>query len=105
MEIDKSTGRGCAWSIASKTITKKLIEEHIIDKLISRKSPPKRNRTLRVIERSDGVYVISQGGNIPAEEPLWTPSFIREETWAQAVSRFRRFERLDRSVEMYYFRS
>ena len=31
MVVDKSTGKGCAWSIASKTITKKLIAENIID--------------------------------------------------------------------------
>ena len=34
MVVDKSTGKGCAWSIASKAITKKLIAENIIDKLI-----------------------------------------------------------------------
>ena len=34
MVIDKTTGRGCAWSIASKTITKKLIAEGIVDKTI-----------------------------------------------------------------------
>ena len=34
MVIDKTTGRGCAWSIASKTVTKRLIAENIMDKLI-----------------------------------------------------------------------
>ena len=38
MVVDKSTGKGCAWSIASKTITKKLIAENIIDKLIAKPS-------------------------------------------------------------------
>ena len=32
MVIDKATGKGCAWSIASKTITKKLVAEGIVGK-------------------------------------------------------------------------
>lgn len=34
MVIDKTTGRGCAWSIASKTVTKLLIAEGIIGRAI-----------------------------------------------------------------------
>lgn len=37
MLIDKATGKGCAWSIVSKTITKKLIADGIINKAIFRK--------------------------------------------------------------------
>ncbi len=37
MVIDKTTGKGCAWSIASRTITKRLIDEGIIGKQFARK--------------------------------------------------------------------
>lgn len=34
MVIDKTTGRGCAWSIVSKTIIRKLIADGIVGKAI-----------------------------------------------------------------------
>ena len=37
MVIDKTTGKGCAWSIASRSITKRLIDEGIIGKQFARK--------------------------------------------------------------------
>lgn len=63
MIIDKTTGKGCAWSITSKTITKKLLAEKILNKLIFRKPRPNRYDLFRVIELHDGVYVISDRGN------------------------------------------
>lgn len=101
MVVDKSTGKGCAWSIASKAITKKLIAENIIDKLIAKPSSLNRYAFLRVEEYADSVYVMGEKSKELAAEPLWLPSFIDAEIWKQAVSKFRRFERLDRSVEEY----
>lgn len=98
MVIDKTTGKGCAWSIVSKTVAKRLIAEGIMEKPIYRKP---RDELLRVIEYRGWVYVSSQRGSELPPEPLWTPSFIDAVVWAQAVSRFPNFESLDRSVEKY----
>lgn len=89
MIIDKTTGKGCAWRIASKTITKKLLAENILNKLIFRKPRLNRYDLFRVIELHDGVYVMSDRGRELSEKPLWIPSFIDADIWKEAVSRFR----------------
>ncbi len=99
MVIDKTTGRGCAWSIASKTVTKRLIAENIMDKLIFIKTRPSRFDLLRVVNYREDTYVMLQREHELSGEPLWTPSFIDTEIWGQAVSRFQSFEKLDRNVE------
>lgn len=100
MVIDKTTGKGCAWSIASKTITKKLIADGIVDKLIFRKLYQKSSTMLRVVDlREPCAYVVSERGSEFAEEPLWVPSFIDTEIWNRAVSKFQSYERLDQNVE------
>ena len=43
MVIDKTTGKGCAQSIASKEVVKKLVAEGILDKPIFRKVYKKIN--------------------------------------------------------------
>ena len=106
MVIDKTTGRGCALSMASKTVTEKLIGDGIIGQVIcKRRRINSKNRydLLRVtkFKHEETVYVMSQKDKGVAEEPLWTPSFIDAEIWAQAVSRFPNFEQLDKSVEKY----
>ncbi|MBS5505306.1 MAG: hypothetical protein KHX28_04225 [Oscillospiraceae bacterium] len=100
MVIDRATGKGCAWSIVSKTIAQKLISEGIIGKPLTR--VPRKNRY-------DLVQVISQNGycisvNSPtadrlAKEPLWAPSFMKPETWRQAVGRFRTHVSLEENVQ------
>lgn len=52
-------------------------------------------------EYAESVYVMGEKSKELAAEPLWLPSFIDAEIWKQAVSKFRRFKRLDRSVEEY----
>jgi len=104
MVIDKTTGRGCALSMASKAVTGKLIGDGIIGKAIYRRrriNSKNCYELLRVTKfRHDkAVYVISEKGKGSTEELLWTPSFIDEEIWAQAVRRFPKFEQLDKSVE------
>lgn len=101
MVIDKSTGKGCAWSIASKTITQKLIAENILDKPIARKQRRNRYHLLYVVESGGEICVTSKRGDDLALEPLWTPSFIDMDIWNQAVGSFQRFTRLDRNVEAY----
>lgn len=106
MVIDKTTGKGCAWSITSKIITRKLIDENIVDKLIYRKPRKSTYDLLRVVRVDYGdnrhnVYVTTQRSDELTEEPLWIPSFIDAEIWERAVSRFCTFERLDKNVEKY----
>lgn len=101
MVIDKSTGKGCAWSIASKTVARRLIADGIIDKPIFRKPRSNYVSVLTVGYSDNQAYVISPGGDKLAGEPLWTPSFIDPGIWEQAVSRFRIYDRLDRNVEKY----
>ncbi len=58
MVIDKKTGKGCAWSIASKTITKRLIAEGIIGKPFARKQTRRRDCLLSAEKFSGGqVYI------------------------------------------------
>ncbi len=103
MVIDKTTGKGCAWSIVSKTVTKQLIAEGIIGKLIGKKTWRKGYTPLHVVQSRYRVYVTAtpQESDESTEESMWTPSFVDAETWRQAVSKFSDFERLDQSVEKY----
>ena len=108
MVIDKTTGRGCALSIVSKTVTRKLIAEGIVGRAIYKK-PHTKSKTgyvlLRVVDfqHEEGVYIMS--GNEQNEEPtkglLWAPSFVDKEAWERAASQFTNFGRLDQSVEKY----
>ena len=99
MLIDKATGKGCAWSIVSKTITKKLIADGIINKAIFRKQRSSYDAFLVVGYNHNQAYVTMQTGSKWAEEPLWVPSFIDAGKWEQAVSQFHAYENLDRNVE------
>lgn len=106
MVIDKTTGRGCALSMASKAITGKLIDEGIVGKTIGKRHRINSKNSYNLLQvaeltREKNVYVISQKDKGLTEEPLWTPSFIEAEIWAQAVSKFSNFERLERNVEKY----
>ena len=106
MVIDKSTGRGCALSMTAKVITGKLIAEGIEGKIIhsKRRANSKTSYDLFRVKKLnlDGnEYVVSKKCDEPVEEPPWLPSFIDEEIWKQAVSRFPDYKRLDQSVEKY----
>ncbi len=102
MVIDKATGKGCAWGIASKTITRRLIAEGITDKQFARQPTRNRYRLLGAEKRKDGqVYVTRWRSNGLADEILWTPSFIEAGIWERGASRFDSIERLDRNVEKY----
>lgn len=98
MIVDKTTGRGCAWSI---TITRKLIADGIVGKTIFRK--PHRNSydLLRVVNcGKNWIYVDLQRGNELTEERLWAPSFIDTGIWERAISKFQA-EKLDGNVVKY----
>lgn len=101
MVIDKTTGKGCAWSIVSKSITKRLIAENIIGKTIYRKPRKSGYKFFQVIALGDNPHVWPKRSDELSVEPLWTPSFIDAGIWKQAVSNFKTCERLDRNVEYY----
>lgn len=101
MVIDKTTGKGCAWSIASKTITKKLVADGIVDKTIFRKARPNGCELIQVVDYGGDIYVKSQWKKGRSEEPLWVPTFIDKKLWEQMVGKFQIYRPLDRSVEKY----
>lgn len=102
MVIDKSTGRGCAWCIVSRKLTKKLIAEGITGKPIFRKQCKSTYRLLSVEEFRDGqLWITHPRGSKLADELLWTPSFIEAGIWEQGVSKFRPLKELEDNVETY----
>lgn len=99
MVIDKTTGRGCAWSIAAKMITQRLVADGIAGKTIAKKPRHKRNIWLQIIDYGeDQIYINWDFADERAEEPLWIPSFIDLEIWERAVSKFPVDGRLDDSI-------
>lgn len=79
VEIDKRTGRGCALSIAPKTVARRLVDDGIVGKVIARKSLKYRCDSVRVAAFSTGlenIYVVLRKGRGATEHPLWTPTFI-----------------------------
>ena len=100
MVIDKSTGKGCAQSILSRVITKRLIAEGIADKPIDKTTCRTIDSYLRVTNKKD-LYVTLRKVGKPAEGPLWVPSFIDAEIWGQAVRQFKPSETLDSNVEKF----
>lgn len=102
MKIDKRTGRGCALSIASKTVARRLVDDGIVGKVIARKFLKYRCDSIRIAAFGTGledIYVVLRKGGGEAEQPLWTPTFIDPAIWPQAVSQFRPGEKLAESVE------
>ena len=79
MVIDKETGRGCAWSITSKTITRQLIADGIVGKTLF--SKPRKDGYSLILTCKDNcgeIYVTGQRSQTLVPEPLWVPSFIDE---------------------------
>lgn len=101
MVIDKTTGKGCAWSIASKTITRKLLADGIKGQVIARRIYQSHYDLFRVEDLGEDICVISKRGVGELEEPIWIPSFIDTGIWQQAVSKFKAYGRLDQNVENY----
>lgn len=100
MVINKETGRGCAWSITSKTISRQLIADGIVGQRLF--SKPRGDGADLFLARKDShgeIYVAVQRTQTLEPEPLWEPSFIDAGTWAQAVSQFQSYVSLERNVE------
>lgn len=102
MKIDKRTGRGCALSIASKTVARRLVDDGIVGKVIARKFLKYRCDSIRIAAFGTGledIYVVLRKGVGATEQPLWTPTFIEPAIWQQAASQFWPGEKLAESVE------
>lgn len=102
MVIDKTTGRGCAWSITSKTITRKLAAEGIAGQTIGKKPSRRGDMFMRVAACGSGqLCVVPREGRGLPEGPLWVPSFIDAEIWKRAVPTFQPGQKLDWNVECF----
>lgn len=101
MVIDKTTGKGCAWSIVSKTITKRLVADGIVNKTIFKRVRPSGCSLIQVANYGKDMYVKSKIEKEVSEEPLWVPTFIDKRLWEQAVSKFKIYWTLDRNLEKY----
>lgn len=102
MAIDKTTGKGCAWSIAAKTISEKLVDDGIAGRpFYKRLHKNSYDLLLALGSKEDGMYVTTQDGTQLAEDPLWVPSFIDPEKWRKAASKFHPYRSLERNVEDY----
>lgn len=100
MVIDRETGRGCAWSITSKTIARQLIADGIVGKTLF--SKPRKNGDGLILTCKDScgeIYVTARRSQALAPEPLCAPSFIDVGTWMQAVSQFQSYMSLEQNVE------
>lgn len=104
MKIDKRTGRGCALSIASKPVARRLVDDGIVGKVITRMFLKFRCESIRIAAFGTGledIYVVLRKSRGATEQPLWTPTFIDPAIWQQAASQFRPGEKLAESVERY----
>ena len=86
MVINKMTGRGCAWCIASRAVVQRLVDEGIVNKIIAYY---KSYVLLQVKLGPRGeLYIDFKKGGMGPEEPLWAPSFIDGKLWQQATRNF-----------------
>lgn len=105
MAIDKTTGKGCAWCIASRGITLGLIAEGIVNQVIAKRPYYKSHIFLQVVPYREDIYVnpayeTPEGGGVP-EETFWAPSFLDREAWERAIQKFRLYRPLDENVVHY----
>ena len=106
MAIDKTTGKGCAWCIASRGITLGLIAEGIVDQVIAKRPYYKSHIFLQVVPYREDIYVnpayeTPEGGSGVPEETFWAPSFLDREAWERAIQKFRLYRPLDENVVHY----
>lgn len=101
MVIDRTTGKGCAWSIAARTIARRLEADGIVDQVIAKRPYYKSHIFLRVASDGRELRVYSLGGDNPPEGPLWVPSFLDAGLWQQAAQKFRVYRGLDENILHY----
>lgn len=102
MDIDKTTGRGCVWSMVSILIAKKLYAEGVVGKPLFKQTRSSSYDSIRTISDS-GYYVPAkmQDISIAADEPLWTPSCIDKKLWEKVIYKFRTYTSLEENIEIF----
>lgn len=102
MLIDKSTGIGCAQSIASKKISRQLISDGIMGQPILRRPRKQAYDLVCLIDRYE-YYINANKQKVEelSDVALWTPSFIEPEVWREAVKHFKILSPLDKNVEKF----
>lgn len=102
-ETDKSSGRGCAWSIAARNLAIDLIADGILDRPIARE-PRKAGEDIILHFDKFGNYNRVNAKwfeNHAKDEPLWLPTIIPPEIWKKTVKSFRPRHDLKYNVECY----
>jgi len=100
---DKTSGRGCAWSIAARSLAGELVADGIIDQPIARE-PRKAEGDIVLRFDAFGYYHRANSkwfGMHSDDEPLWQPTIIDPEIWAKAAKAFRPRHDLKYNVEHY----
>lgn len=100
---DKTSGRGCAWSIAARNLSGELIADGIIDQPIARE-PRKAEDDIVLRFDKFGYYNRANAKWFEThakDEPLWQPSVVAPEIWEKAVRAFRPRHDLKYNVEHY----
>ena len=100
---DKTSGRGCAWSIAARSLANELIEDGIIDQPIAR-YPRKAEDDIILRFDAFGYYHRVNAKwyeKHSKDEPLWQPTIIAPEIWTKATMSFRPRHDLKYTVEHY----
>lgn len=102
-KTDKSSGRGCAWSIAARKLASALVEDGVLNQPIARE--PRKNEDDVVYRfESTGYYYRASAkwlAERPADEPLWKPSIIDPEIWEKAAKSFKPRHDLKYNVERF----
>lgn len=101
MPIDKTTGKGCGQSIVSTVIAKRLAEDGIVGKIISKTQMRNGEHYLLQVKSmgNSGLCLLWVHSSMLTDETLWTPSFIDKEKWERAVRKFRDMEDLSSVIE------
>lgn len=100
---DKSSGRGCAWSIAARNLAGELIADGIIDQPIAREPRKAEDDIVLRFDRF-GYYNRANAKwfeNHAKDGPLWQPTIIAPGVWEKASKSFRPRHDLKYNVECY----
>jgi len=100
---DKTTGRGCARSIAARRLANELIADGVLNQPIARRHLKDGND---VVFRFDPFERYDRVGtkwleNRPADEPLWVPTIVAPDIWAAAAGDFLPRHNLKENVECF----
>lgn len=102
-KTDKSSGRGCALSIAARKLAGDLVEDGILNQPIARE--PRKNEGDIVFRFDNSGYYYRASSQWlaerPPDEPLWKPTIIDPGIWEKVAKAFRPRHNLKYNVEQF----